>query len=429
MSEKKRLLILSANAGFGHLSAAKALAKAAELFYADNWDCHICNPLDDPACPAILHNSQKSYDTFATKLPDIYQLGFEASDHPSPKAVVERALMLLLYPALRKILKEWEPDLIISTYPLYQAPFGAVRETAELRIPLICCITDFASVHSLWYSPFSQASTCASKEIFEAALANGLKADKVHLLGIPVNPLFATNTKDRKAWKADFKRSPDKTHVLLAGSSRSKRIVELAQILNHSGFPLELSLVCGGNTEAYERLQQEEWHIPCTVYNKVDFMAELLLSAGLVICKAGGLILSEALAAGTVPIIVENLPGQEEGNLKNLLRRGLAVHAPDTLRFLQELCHLFNNEGEKLKALQESIARVGHSDSARKTLQLAIKTYHEYQKELEQAQELEKSNETTLKLFPDKQNGSSIPALPKMLELIESLFESLNHKQ
>ncbi|MFN7036121.1 MAG: hypothetical protein ACK4SN_07110, partial [Bellilinea sp.] len=82
MSEgsRKKVLILTADAGFGHRSAANAVAAALQRQYGDQVQVEIVNPLDDKKTPLLLRESQSDDDLLVRKAPEWYKLGYDASD-------------------------------------------------------------------------------------------------------------------------------------------------------------------------------------------------------------------------------------------------------------------------------------------------------------------------------------------------------------
>ncbi|MEJ5201228.1 MAG: hypothetical protein WHV66_03245, partial [Anaerolineales bacterium] len=75
----KRILILTADAGFGHRSAANAVAAALHELYGDACQVEIENPLEDKRTPAFLRETQSDYDRIVREMPDLYRVGFGAS--------------------------------------------------------------------------------------------------------------------------------------------------------------------------------------------------------------------------------------------------------------------------------------------------------------------------------------------------------------
>ena len=79
---KKRILILTADAGFGHRSAANAIQEGLVELYGDKVIVEVVNALDEPTAPNFLRESQSDYDRWVRNVPELYQLGYEASDNP-----------------------------------------------------------------------------------------------------------------------------------------------------------------------------------------------------------------------------------------------------------------------------------------------------------------------------------------------------------
>jgi hypothetical protein len=80
----KRIIILSADAGFGHRVAANAVAAALKELYPDECEVEILNPLDDKRTPFFLKDSQADYDNVITNMPELYRLGYDFSDSTVP---------------------------------------------------------------------------------------------------------------------------------------------------------------------------------------------------------------------------------------------------------------------------------------------------------------------------------------------------------
>ena len=58
----KRILILTADYGYGHRSAANAIAAALQEMYGEDCSVEIVNPMDDPRAPAVLRDGVNVYD-------------------------------------------------------------------------------------------------------------------------------------------------------------------------------------------------------------------------------------------------------------------------------------------------------------------------------------------------------------------------------
>ena len=124
MNRKKKILILYADAGFGHRSAAYAIKAGLEEKYSKLCHVDIVNPLQDERAPFYMRDSQSDYDNIIKSVPELYRIGYDVSDATVPTLFVETALTLMLYDVMRDIVETYQPDIVVTTYPVYPGTFG-----------------------------------------------------------------------------------------------------------------------------------------------------------------------------------------------------------------------------------------------------------------------------------------------------------------
>src|SRR5215510_4278043 len=95
---KKRVLILSSDYGFGHLSAAKAIAAALEA-QDSTVEARIANPMKHEMTPDILRDIQDLYDESA-KQQGLYELLYKISDTSLYAAATNTAVGAMLRDAV-----------------------------------------------------------------------------------------------------------------------------------------------------------------------------------------------------------------------------------------------------------------------------------------------------------------------------------------
>ena len=93
---------------------------------------------------------------------------------------------------------------------------------------------------------------------------------------------------------------------------------------------VQLLVVCGMDTAAKDRLTAaaREAPMPMRVFGFVSFMADLMAASDLMVAKAGGLTVTEALARGLPMVLYHVIPGQERMNADYVARQGAALIAP-----------------------------------------------------------------------------------------------------
>lgn len=364
MVEKKRILILTADAGFGHRSAANAVAAALEQKHGADCQIKILNPLEDRRAPFYLRDSGADYDRILRVAPDLYKLGYEASDNEIPSLFFENALTLGLYEIMHDLIRTEKPDAIVSTYPLFQAPLTTYFKLNRYYVPLTLIVTDLATVHRIWFSPGVDLCMVPTTEVHDLAVSNGIAQNKLHITGIPVSPAFAGKRPRKSALRKQLGWNLNLPTILAVGSRRVDQLMENLNVLNHFGRPLQIVAVAGKDDELYAQLQAVEWHVPAHIYNFVTNMPELMLAADAILCKAGGLVVTESLAAGLPQLLVDVIPGQEEGNRDYVVKNGAADMIESPLEMLETVAHLTADGGALLKKRAQNARRLGRPNSA-----------------------------------------------------------------
>ncbi|MCB2209670.1 hypothetical protein KQH62_02140 [bacterium] len=363
---RKNVLVLSAESGLGHKSAAEALQSAFQIKFGDAVSVNIINPLDHPETPKFLRDSQSDYDEIVKKLPDVYKFGYEISDWNLPVSILEGGLIIAMYETFREIVLEYKPDLVISAYPLYAAPLSTVLTLNNLsHIPIVTSITDLVNVHHVWLNTNVTRLTIPTDEVWQEAREAGFEEEQLLLTGIPVKPEIGRLQETEKAIiRNELGWAPNKVTVLVVASPRVTNLETSLQDLDALDFNFQWAIVAGGNDPLFKTLNQMKWQHPANVYNFVEKMPKFLRASDLIICKAGGLITTESLATGLPLLFIQALPGQEIGNVEYVLGH----HAGAFCKTSKEICETFAdwlaNDGEMLKTLAKNAKSLGKPNAA-----------------------------------------------------------------
>jgi len=363
-NKKKKILILTADVGFGHRSASLAIQSAIEESHPGQYQISLVNPLDNKKAPLFLKESQSEYDKWVLNVPELYKFGYELSDSPIPVTILETILVVSLFEVMNEMIEDHEPDIIINTYPLYQAPFVAVKSLHKLNIPMVTIVTDLATVHQIWFNDKVDWLVVPTETVRDDAIKAGVDPEKICLIGIPVNPRIFQLKESKQELRKSLGWKEELTTILAVGSKRVEHFGEILEILNHSGFAFQLIVVTGKDQELFEELKEVEWHHETHLYEFVDQMPEFMRASDLLIAKAGGLIVTEALASGLPIILIDVIPGQESGNAKFVQDGNAGFWTKNAIEFMQVLGHLLFNEKESLSHAKENAQNIGKPSSA-----------------------------------------------------------------
>jgi len=363
--DNKHILILTADAGMGHRSAAEAIRYAIEQKSNDRCTTTIENPLDHPKVPDLFRRSQTDYDEIVKKLPELYEFGFKASNAALPTTFMEAGFIIALYEAINDLIRKQEPDLIVTTYPVYQAPVHAVSVIKKLHVPLITVVTDLVSVHKVWFHTGATRCTVPTEIVKQKAIKAGLAPEKIILTGIPIHPRIQDYKQvEKQALRKTLGWAQDKINVLIVGSPRIENLLDTIKLIDNSGYDLHLAVVAGGNEALFKSLQEVDWYHSVTLYNFVDFLPKLMRAADLIVCKAGGLIVTESLASGLPLMLVHALPGQEIGNAAYVVENQAGKMCVTPAEILDTLSHWLRNDHILLDETAQNAANLIPFDAA-----------------------------------------------------------------
>ena len=373
----KRILILTGDAGLGHRSAAEAIRAAIQNEYGESCKVEISNPFDQSDIPDLIRQSQSNYDEIVKQMPELYEFAYEISDGNLQASLMEGGFTLLLFRVLKDILNEFEPDLVITTYPIYPAPLDTVSELEKLTFPWMIVVTDFITVHHIWFNKNATICTVPTEAVKEIALNAGLKSEQIINIGIPVDPKISVlKERNKEELRKELGWDQNRTTLLVVGSPRINSLMEYIRVMDKSDHDIQFALVAGGNDDLYQTYINAKLKHPAKVYNFVENLPEMMRASDLIICKAGGLIVTESLASGLPMMLIHMLPGQEEGNVDYVMENeaGMFCETPQEAR--KVLDQWLSDGGKKLKEIGKNAEEFGRPQAAQQIAKKAWELIH-----------------------------------------------------
>lgn len=361
----RRILILSASVGAGHLRAAEALEAACRRRYPEaqvrNADALGFTP------PGFRRLYAQGYVDFVNKAPELLGILYAATDRPPRHPAAERLRQRLERLNARPILKfvqEFAPDVVAHTHFLPAMVLVHEQRKRRFRAPQLVVVTDF-DVHRFWLTP-GVARYCVAREDAAWHLqALGEPRERLRVTGIPIDPVFAEPV-DVTALRA--KHGVDGTRPLVLVSCGGfgvgpveGLVLRLAEALRGS----ELVVVAGRNEALRARLaaRTERSATPVRVLGFTREMHEWMALATLLVSKPGGLTTSEALARGLPMVVVSPIPGQETRNAAMLYEEGAALCGENPLTVAPRVARLLATPG-RLEAMRQAARRLGRPEAA-----------------------------------------------------------------
>ena len=367
----KQILVLTSDMGFGHRSAAKAVAAALESRYGEAVQVEIVNAFDHKSVPAVVREQQVEYDRRVREAPELYSVGYQVMDAPLSTSLAEIGLTALLFQPLSDILKQAQPEVIVVTHPMYLEPLKTIFRQTGKTIPVLTVVTDLGTVQRMWFNPLSRVTLVPTERVYNLAIEAKLQPATLKITGIPVHPQNFSEKRPAAEIRTSLGLEPTRMTVLVVGSPRVRNLLDAVRVLNHINFPLQVMVVTGGDDAVYAELQKTEWHLPAVVYNLVDNMPTLMHAADFIVCKAGGLIVTEALACSLPILLIDLIEGQETGNAEFVVEHGAGEVARLPLDMLETLYHWLSNDAQLLQTRADNARQVGRPQAAAEIAELA----------------------------------------------------------
>ena len=369
----RKVLLLSASAGAGHVRAAEAIEKAfKQRKDSDSVEVHNFDVLNYTN-KLFRHLYSKAYIDLVNKMPEVPGWVYDKLDKPWKNERRRLALDKLNTRPFVKLLREYQPDLIVCTHFLPVEIVSWLKAKERLASRQVIIVTDF-DVHAMWLVHHYERYFVAVDEARAYLETLGIPPEKITVSGIPIDPVFAIK-KDKQEMRAKHGLAPDRTTILLSAGGFGVGSVDA---LVHSLLPLQhraqVVAICGRNEELRQRLTKlaarikPDASVLLKPFGYTKEMDELMTASDLVLGKPGGLTTSEALAKGLVFVIVNPIPGQEERNSDHLLEGAAAIRCNNLPTLSYKLDRLLGDP-QRFKSMQANARRMGHPNAAREIVE------------------------------------------------------------
>ena len=300
------LVVVYTPVGGGHKAAAMAVAEAARArgLRVETLDLFA-------SAPSIVGATYLTAHLRGTTLtPNFYGMGyFAANRRDGALEPLRRGFDHLAFAGLVKRVCREGARAVVATHHLPLVVLGRARRTGRLTAPLTGVITDYTA-HACWAEPGVDAF-CVPCPLAERELAgHGVARELISQTGIPVRPAFEAIAPLRAPAAGEPLR------VLVTSGSFGLGPLERI-VRGFAGVPdVELTVVCGSAKGAGSRVAHvaADSRVRARVLGFERDMPARMAEAHVVVGKAGGLTVSESMAAGRPMILVGTVPGNELSN-------------------------------------------------------------------------------------------------------------------
>lgn len=320
------------------------------------------------------------YYTLVRRLSRVWSVCFTLLDLRVVYALIQpirRAWNLLVARQLIERLRADPPDLVIVTHFFPADVVSGCKRAGWIRTPLVVIVTDL-SPHRFWLSREADAYVFATKDGAALAERRGVPPDRLHVIGIPIARGFSTPF-DRGHLVQLFGLVPDRRTILVTSGGTTvgpfERVVEaLISLEEQLPHQLQLLIVCGDDAAALERLEERAHTsaMPLKVFGFIDTMPEAMAASDLVVAKAGGLTVTEAVGRGVPLILYHVIPGQERLNAQYVSAHGAALMAQSPAEVAAVVRRCIEHP-EQLAAMRDAAKTISSPDAATRIVAEVVK--------------------------------------------------------
>ncbi|MGA2175762.1 MAG: PHP domain-containing protein [Verrucomicrobiota bacterium] len=363
----KKVLILTAGFGDGHNTAARNVADALELI-SDEVKVEVLDVFQSSL--GLLNDVlKKAYLGLTRYAPGVWS-GIYSMLDSSTKMESNLLAFGNLKDALQQILDQSQPDCVLSTYPVYAHVIREIyRDHSERPFRFITVVTDSISVNSSWFRAPSDWYCVPNEATAQVLRRSGVPPQQIKAFGFPVNPLFAEKHDDLV--QAPRAGGPIKIlYVINTGKKKSGKAID--RLLEIPG--VHLTITVGRDAELKETLARrtEEFADRVRLLGWTNQMPRLMLSHHLVVTKAGGATVQEAIAGRCPMILNQVIPGQEDGNAQLVQQLDAGVVAEKNREVVEWIAKAFAGDAELWKKWRDNLTRVARPDASIRIAELAL---------------------------------------------------------
>jgi len=264
---------------------------------------------------------------------------------------------------VENIVRKYKPDVIISTYFLYNFVLEKLRKRYQFNF--INIVANPRTLHPLEFNP-EAINLVYDKESIDKGASFGIPIDNIKEVGWFVRKDFSTK-KDQTQ-----KDENKKTILVSAGSLGTTTIVKFLPTLFRHNDAFNYIFVAGKNKILYKifnnykklRTLTKEGVKDVQIIGFTTKMGKLMQEADIVAGKAGPNLLFEAVTCQKPFLALTYIPGQEDGNLniiedKNLGWVALNIEKVDEI--LQQIKTKKTALDEKKEGIKEEYERIRKS--------------------------------------------------------------------
>ncbi len=278
--------------------------------------------------------------------------------------------------ALERLIEQTGAKVLMAPHFYGASTLGYYKEQHPETFAAVI-LTDYVP-HPLGVPPNLDLYIVADDHAAEAVARLGIREDRIHPTGIPIDPTFEEPA-DAAGVRRDVLNLPDDREddlpvvIVMGGGLGGGHLESSVGSLLEASPAMHLVVLCGANAQTCDRLRHTaERRGRTAIYLAfTNRVRDLMAASQVIVTKPGGMSCTEALASGLPQILFNPIPGQEEDNAAAMVRYGAGVMVENTADILGETAKILTSNNHRGR-MQEAARAAHRPHSARTAAELVL---------------------------------------------------------
>ncbi len=337
------VLILTASFGNGHNSATKAIRE--ELEKEDSNLNIIEKDMFEVTTPRLKDYLFETYRLLTRKHPSWYNRLYRLRSESSVN-IVDELMLQLYFDRFVEFMDVHQPRVVVSVFPTCASFASKYKDRFNPDLKLITCITDVIDNWE-WLHLNTDKYFVPSEEVKQNLIRKGVPYCRIVVTGIPVRNAF------KEVHKADHHKQSKQLLIVASAMEKLELDSKTLELIN-SLDRLKTIIITGNNRKLYKRLNDYGSFENITVIGYTTDMARIMAESDLILSKAGGATIFEAISLELPLLIKASEVGQEDNNVQFIKANGIGDSIDVDEDVVGKLSVILSNE-EYTERLQENI--------------------------------------------------------------------------
>lgn len=317
---KKKVLIVIADIGNGHKSAADAITSVFQSKYGGEYELKTIDiykeadiePFNSADVSYKFLSQNRAYEKISNvtwKFTNTF-LGYK---------IYKAYFLGLIYKAAKAVIEEEKPDIVISAYPLASTIINQMRKDGA-KFKYVVVITDLITMHKSWADESADLVTSPTPDAVKTLVNFGVDVNKVIYPFFPLKPELATfRPKEELLKELDFKA--ELPIILITGGGLGTKAISAAiqKLCNRDDIQV---IVIAGKLDEYREELRERYkeNKNVRVLGFVNNMFDYINACDIVIGKPGATTVMEIELFNKKAIYTRYIGVHDFGNIEYALR-------------------------------------------------------------------------------------------------------------